>query len=206
PADFDAVRGLDTAELFAFIGATQAKAWDQLRTLYGDPDKAQRGFVDRLVKELDVRGTVDVLRHGVVDLGVTIRLAFFRPASGLTPELVERYGKNRLTVTRQLPYEHGSTKTLDLCLFVHGIAVATAELKNALTGQGLADAIEQYRTSRDPKNPLLRRAVVHFAVDTERVAMTTRLAGKSTRFLPFNRGHEMGAGNPPNPSGHRSSY
>jgi type I restriction enzyme R subunit len=206
PADFDAVRGLDTAELFAFIGATQGDVWGELCTLYGGPDKAQRGFADRLAKELDARGAVDVLRHGVVDLGVTVRLAFFRPASGLTPELVERYGKNRLTVTRQLPYEAGSTRTLDLCLFVNGIPVATAELKNPITGQGIDDAIEQYRTSRDPKNPLLRRAVVHFAVDTERVAMTTRLAGKATRFLPFNRGCDLGAGNPPNPGGHRTSY
>ena len=135
PTDFDPVRGLDTTELFAFIGATQGDRWQELRTLYGDPDKAQRAFADRLTKELDARGTVDVLRHGVVDLGVTIRLAFFRPASTLTPELVERYGKNRLTVTRQLPYEQGSTKTLDLCLFVNGVPVATSELKNAITGQ-----------------------------------------------------------------------
>ncbi len=207
PTDFDPVRALDTAELFAFIGATQADTWSELLVLYGgDADRAQRGFADRLAKELDARGTVDVLRHGVVDLGVTIRLMFPLPASGLTPQLVERYGKNRLTVTRQLPYEQGSTKTLDLCLFVNGVPVATAELKNALTGQGIDDAIEQYRTTRDPKNPLLRRAVVHFAVDTERVAMTTRLAGTNTRFLPFNRGHDMGAGNPPNPDGHRSSY
>ena len=200
PTDFDPVRALDTAELFAFIGATQIEEWNRLLTLYGgDPDKAQRGFADRLAKELDARGTVDVLRHGVVDLGVTVRLAFFRPASGLTPELLERYGKNRLTVTRQLPYEAGSTKTLDLCLFVNGVPVATAELKNALTGQGIDDAIEQYRSDRDPTNPLLRRAVVHFAVDTERVAMTTRLAGKATRFLPFNRGHDLGGGQPAEP-------
>ncbi len=206
PTDFDPARGLDTAELYAFIGATQGEKWDELRNLYGDPDKAQRGLADRLAKEVDARGTVDVLRHGVVDLGVTIRLAFFRPAWGLTPELVERYGKNRLTVTRQLPYEAGLTKAVDLCLFVNGVPVATAELKDALTGQGTDQAIEQYRTARDPKNPLLRRAVVHFAVDTERVAMTTRRAGKATRCLPFNRGHDLGAGNPPNPSGHRTAY
>ncbi len=205
--DFDAVRALDTAELFVFIGATQAEAWHQLVGAYGnDVTKAQRGFADRLDKELERRGTVDVLRRGVVDLGVTLRLAYFRPASGLTPASVERYGKNRLTVTRQLPYEPESGKTLDLCLFVNGIPVATAELKNALTGQGLGDAVEQYRVDRDLRNRLLRRAVVHFAVDTERVAMTTRLAGKATRFLPFDRGYEMGAGNPPNPDGHRTSY
>jgi type I restriction enzyme R subunit len=205
--DFDATRALDTAELFKFIGSTQSAEWDKLVTLYGgDITKAQKGFADRLAKALDSRGTVDVLRHGVVDLGQTIKLAFFRPASGLSPELIERYGKNRLTVTRQLPYEPGSNKSLDLCLFVNGVPVATAELKNHLTGQTVAQAVEQYRTDRDPKNTLLKRAVVHFAVDTEQAAMTTRLAGKATRFLPFNRGHDLGAGNPPNPDGHRTAY
>jgi len=208
PTDFDPVRGLDTAELFAFLGATQAEVWDDLKKrLGGDPDVAQAKFADRVAAEIDKRGTVDVLRHGVVDHGITIRLAFFRPAHGLTPDLVKRYEANRLTVTRQLPYEAGSTKTLDLVLFVNGVPVATAELKNHLTGQSVEDAIRQYRTDRDPANRTLgKRAVVHFAVDTESVAMTTRLAGKSTRFLPFNRGHDRGAGNPPNPDGHRTAY
>lgn len=208
PTDFDAVRGLDTAELFAFLGATQAEMWDELKKrLGGDPDTAQAKFADRLAAEIDKRGTVDVLRHGVVDHGITIRLAFFRPAHGLTPELVRRYRANRLTVTRQLPYEAGSNKTLDLALFVNGIPVATAELKNHLTGQSIEDAIRQYRTDRDPANrTLAKRVVVHFAVDTESVAMTTRLAGKSTRFLPFNQGHDRGPGNPPNPDGHRTAY
>jgi type I restriction enzyme R subunit len=110
-------------------------------------------------------------------------------------------------VTRQLPYDASSGKTLDLCLFVNGLPVATAELKNALTGQGIEEAKEQYRNHRDPKNVLLaRRAVVHFAVDTEQVAMTTHLSGGTTRFLPFNRGRDGGAGNPANPDGHRSAY
>ncbi len=125
-------------------------------TRYGnDPDAAQRGFVRRLAKDLDERGTLEVLRHGVVDLGVEIRLAFFKPAHGLTPELVERYRANRLTVTRQLPYDPGSGKTLDLGLFVNGIPVATAELKNPITGQSVEHAITQYRRDRDPKNVTL---------------------------------------------------
>jgi len=207
PPDFDVIAGLDRGELFTFIGRTQGAAWNELLTRYGnDASKAQRGFVSRLSQQLDVRGTIEVLRHGVEDLGVTLRLAYFKPASGFTPELQERYARNRLTVTRQLRYEAASTKSLDLCLFVNGIPVATAELKNALTGQGVEHSIAQYRTDRDPNAKLLRRTVVHFAVDTERVAMTTRLAGSGTRFLPFNRGHEMGAGNPPNPSGHRTAY
>jgi type I restriction enzyme R subunit len=150
---------------------------------------------------------VDVLRHGVVDLGVTIRLAFFKPAHGLTEELVSLYLANRVSVTRQLPYEAGSARTLDLVLLVNGIPTATAELKNPLTGQSVEDAIAQYRRDRDPANvTLARRALVHFAVDPDRVAMTTRLAGQATQFLPFNLGNNGGAGNPPNPHGHRTSY
>jgi type I restriction enzyme R subunit len=205
---FDAVLGLDTAELFAFIAATQVPAWNQLLTRYGnDADAAQRGFTRRLAKDLDERGTLEVLRHGVVDLGIEIRLAFFKPAHGLTPELVERYGANRPTVTRQLPYDPDSGKTVDLGLFVNGIPVATAELKNPITGQTVEHAITQYRRDRDPKNVTLgRRALVHFAVDPEQVSMTTRLDGEATRFLPFNLGHDRHKGNPPNPNGHRTSY
>jgi type I restriction enzyme, R subunit len=150
---------------------------------------------------------VDVLRHGVTDLGVTIKLAFFKPAHSLTPELLALYDANRLTVTRQLAYESGATKTLDVVLLVNGIPTATAELKNKLTGQTVEHAVAQYRKDRDPANVTLsRRAVVHFAVDPDLVAMTTKLAGEQTRFMPFNLGHDYGAGNPPNPHGHRTSY
>jgi len=204
---FDAKSGIDTSDLFAFIGATQADAWEKLKQLHGGLPGAQAKFVIRLAGELDRRGTVDVLRHGVIDLGVTIRLAYFKPAHGLTPELGAKYAANRLNVTRQLAYEAGSTKTLDLGLFVNGLLVATAELKNQLTGQNVENAMEQYRTNRDPNSlAFARRALVHFAVDTERVAMTTRLAGTATRFLPFNLGEAGGAGNPANPHGHRTSY
>lgn len=208
PSNFDPVLGLDTSELFAFISATQVKAWNALLGRYGNnTDAAQRGFSKRLATELDNRGTVDVLRHGVVDLGVTIKLAFFKPAHSLTPELLALYDANRLTVTRQLVYESSSTKTLDLVLFVNGIPTATAELKNNLTGQTVEHAVTQYRKDRDSTNVTLsRRAVVHFAVDPDRVSMTTKLAGEQTRFMPLNLGHNYGAGNPPNPHGHRTSY
>lgn len=206
--DFRADLGLDTADLFTFLGATQIKDWERLIKLYGgDQTSAQKQFANRLAKQLDERGTVDVLRHGVVDHGVTIQLAYFKPAHGLTPALMDRYNANLLGVTRQLRYESDSTKTLDLGLFVNGIPVATAELKNQLTGQSIEDAKRQYREDRDSRNTLLaRRAVVHFAVDTEQVAMTTKLSGGTTRFLPFNQGHDFGAGNPATPNGHRSSY
>ena len=207
PSAFDPVAGIDTEDMFAFIGATQAEAWERLKQLHGGLPGAQTKFVGRVAAEINRRGTVDVLRHGVVDHGVTIRLAYFKPAHGLTPELMERYAANRLNVTRQLMFQAGSTKSIDLGLFVNGLLVATAELKNQLTGQSVEDAIVQYRSDRDPNSlALARRAVVHFAIDTERVAMTTRLSGEATRFLPFNLGDHGGAGNPANPNGHRTAY
>jgi type I restriction enzyme R subunit len=208
PSGFDRALGLDLHELFAFIEETQPFEWERLVGVYGnDRASARDGFAKRLSKELDARGTVDVLRHGVVDLGVTIRLAYFKPAHGLTPELMMLYDANRVTVTRQLAYDPASEKTLDMVLLVNGIPTATVELKNPLTNQNVEHAIVQYRTDRDPANVTLsRRALVHFAVDPDRVAMTTKLAGQSTRFLPFNLGHNGGAGNPPNPNGHRTAY
>jgi type I restriction enzyme R subunit len=206
--DFDATLGLDTRELFAFIEETQGSGWEKLVKAHGGDDAlARQRFLQRLARQIDELGTVDVIRHGVRDQNVEIRLAYRQPAFGLAPELVEHYDANRLTVTRQLPFDPDSTKTLDLCLFLNGIPVATAELKNHLTGQSIEQAIEQYRNDRDPKNvTLARRAIVHFAVDPDSVAMTTKLGGKSTRFLPFNLGHNLGRGNPPNPNGHKTSY
>ena len=208
PTNFDAVLGVDTVELFAFITATQPRVWADLLGRYGnDPNSAQRGFAKRLAAELDTRGTVDVLRHGITDLGVTIQLAYFKPAHGLTEALSTLYNQNRVTVTRQFPYDPGSHKTIDLALLVNGIPTATAELKNHLTDQTIEHAVKQYREDRDPSNlTLSRRALVHFAVDPDAVAMTTKLAGEDTRFLPFNLGHDGGKGNPPNPDGHRTSY
>ncbi len=206
--DFSAELGLDTTELFTFIGATQAEEWAKVRASHQTADEAQRSFAQRLASELDQRGTIDVLRHGIVYVGhekSEFRLAYFRPASGLNADLEAKYQANRLTVTRQLPFDPASAKTVDLGLFVNGIPVATAEIKNHLTGQTAEDAKAQYRRDRDPRNTLLRRAVVHFAVDTEQVYMTTKLAGDATRFLPFNQGNGDRAGNP-QADGYRSAY
>jgi type I restriction enzyme R subunit len=211
---YDRMLCIDTAELFAFIGATQAKTWDQLVLRHGgDPEKAQQKFLSRVSQALDKDGTVRVLRRGVEDQGLTIRLMYSRPASGMNASLAELYGKNRLTVTRQLHYSLTNNNSLDLCLFVNGIPVATAELKNPLNGQTVTDAINQYKSAqRDPKELLLgRRALVHFAVDPHLAYMTTRLAGNGTQFLPFNQGSNpgklsCGQGNPPNPAGYQTSY
>src|SRR2546423_1531073 len=208
PHRFDRALGLDPGELLAFVEATQPDEWRELTARHGGEQAARTNFLKRLAAEVDERGTVDVLRHAVKDLGVEIRLAYFKPAHGLTPELVARYEANRLVLVRQLVYAADETKTIDLALFLNGIPVATAELKNPLTGQNVEHAIAQYRRDRDPANvTLARRAVVHFAVDPDLVAMTTKLAGEATQFLPFNRGSEEGGpGNPFNPHGHRTPY
>jgi type I restriction enzyme, R subunit len=208
PRTFDRVLGLDPGDVLAFVSETQPEPWKELTARHGGEEAARTSFLHRLAAEIDERGTVDAFRHGVKDLGVEIRLAYFKPAHGLTPELVARYDANRLTLVRQLAYGADETKTLDLALLLNGIPVATAELKNPLTGQNVEHAIVQYRRDRDPANvTLARRAVVHFAVDPDLVAMTTKLAGQATQFLPLNRGSEDGgAGNPLNPDGHRTAY
>ena len=158
PSHFDAILGLDTAELFAFIGATQSTEWESLLGRYGnDPDCGPtRASPSASPTELDNRGTVDVLRHGVVDLGVTIQLAYFKPAHGLTAALTTLYDANRVTVTRQFPYDPNSHNTIDLALLVNGIPTATAELKNPLTNQNIEHAIAQYRQGPGPgqRHPL----------------------------------------------------
>ncbi len=206
-SDFDRATGLDRFELLRFISATQMTEWDELLKRYGgDADKTQLKFRQRVAAEIDKHGVVEVLRHGLSDQGVKFRLAYFRPAHGLSETLTNKYKANRVTVSRQLRYNAGSERTLDLALLVNGIPVATAELKNPLTGQGVEQAMTQYRVDRDPKSPVLRRAVVHFAVDPQRVAMTTRLAGNDTRFLPFNQGNKLGPGNPQAKGAHATSY
>jgi len=205
--DYDPKLAIDRAQALAFVRDTQPHEWSRLTAVHGAAVEAR--FLARLAKELDARGTLDVLRRGVTDYGVRVQLAYARPASGLAPETVELYGKNRLSVTRQLRYSDVYASELDLAIFVNGLPVATAELKNPLTGQTVRDAMAQYRHDRDPRDLLLafkKRALVHFAVDPDEVYMTTRLAGEDTAFLPFNKGRGTGAGNPDHAGGYRTAY
>jgi len=154
---------------------------------------------------------LDCLRHGVTDRGVKLRLAFFRPATGMNPETLDLYGRNILSVTRQVRFsEKKPGLFLDVLLSLNGLPVATAELKNPFTGQTVEHAKKQYRTDRDPSEPLFqfkKRALVHFAADPDEAWMTTRMAGKDTHFLPFNKGRNGGKGNPDNPaSGWKTAY
>ncbi len=140
-----------------------------------------------------------MLRNGIKDSGCKFQLAYFRPASGLNEETRRLHAANLFAVVRQLRYSAKNEKCLDLVLFLNGIPIFTAELKNPLNGQDVEDAIRQYKTDRDPREPLFAygRCLAHFAVDPDLVYVTTQLAGPKTRFLPFNQGKFGGAGNPP---------
>ena len=177
--------------------ATQPREWKRLSEHHGTMVEEQ--FLKRLASEIGRRGALDVLRTGIRDMGCKFQLAYFRPASGLNEETLSLHAANLFSVVRQLHYSEKSNKSLDLALFLNGVPIFTAELKNPLTGQTVADAIRQYRTDRDPREPLLvsGRCLAHFAVDPDLIYVTTRLAGPETRFLPFNQGKFGGAGNPP---------
>lgn len=216
-SDYRPELGLDTAQLFTFIGDTQAEEWDELLTFYGsDPDAAQLGFAKRLGQAIETEGLLDVLRKGVKDRGVRIRVAYFKPSLVQSADVLDEYRKNRLTVVRELEYATkyaGKGKRLDLTLFLNGIPVATAELKNPLTGQGVEQAKQQYRHDRDPAELIFaKRVVANFAVDPDLVFVAPQLRGKATRFLPFNQGSEGpgesgGKGNPAaKPGKYATSY
>lgn len=207
PTYYDRARCLDTELLLDFIYATQPQTWAKLQRQHGDAHAKDR-FLQRVGKEIATRGTLDVLRNGVVDLGCKFKFAYFRPETSLNDEHRRLYRANIVSVMRQVKYSTKHDNSLDLVLFVNGLPVITAELKNPLTNQTVQDAIAQYRRDRDPKEPLFTfgRCVAHFAVDTDAVFMTTHLQGSTTRFLPFNTGDGDGAGNPPNPNGYPTAY
>lgn len=206
PADFDRRSALVPKDFFSFVEATQTAMWAELRRHHRAG--LEPAVLDTLTKALESRGSLDVLRHGFKFFGKKIDCAYFRPSHGMNPDNLSRYAQNRLVVTRQVKFVEDHDFSVDVVLFLNGFPVATAELKNPLTKQTVEDAVVQYR-DRDPRQPLFQfktRALVHFAVDPELVYMTTRLAGPSTVFLPFNRGRDGGAGNPEHPSGHRTGY
>jgi type I restriction enzyme R subunit len=214
-AGYDRARTLFPADVLAWVQATQPKAWETLTKNHG----AQAGetLLARLRDQIDQRGTLGVLRHGIELLGLPkpLKLAEFKPALGINPDILARYAANRLRVVRQVHYSLHNENSIDLVLFLNGLPVATVELKTDFT-QSIDDAIDQYRFDRLPRpkgqaaEPLLsfpNGALVHFAVSNSEVAMVTKLDGPATEFLPFNQGDNGGAGNPVNPQGgHRTAY
>lgn len=190
-----------------FVKGTQPKVWEKLGAILND--KLDVLFIQELCKVMDQRGSLEALRHGFSFYGKKVRLAFFQPGHQKNPDLWTLYKENKLSVVRQLRYDPKNDNELDLVLCVNGIPVVTCELKNAMTGQKAGHAKHQYKTKRDPKAPIFvfkKRALVHFAVDADEAWMTTELKGVKTFFLPFNRGHNNGSGNPPVQGKHRTFY
>ena len=210
PKDYDRGQALDVAQLFAFLAVAQPEAFKKLEMAEpSNPKDINRlKFLTRLSSEIGKRGVIDVLRKGLAHGSLNFDLLYGTPSPGNT-KAATLHAQNRFSMTRQLAYSNDETRrALDLCLFINGMPVATFELKNSLTKQTVADAVEQYRRDRDPREKLFEfgRCAVHFAVDDSEVRMCTHLKGKGSWFLPFNKGYRDGAGNPPNEHGLKTDY
>lgn len=213
PARYDRGLALYPDDLIGWLQETQPKEWAKLAAWHnGD---TERLLLERVAKLMDKDGSLSLLRHGFKDRNARFDLCQFKPSHSFNPDTQARYQQVRCRVVRQVHYSRHNENSIDMVLFVNGIPLATLELKTDFT-QSIADAIRQYRTDRLPRDPqsrqeepllaFKRRALVHFAVSTDEVYMATRLAGSQTEFLPFNLGHDQGAGNPPNPNGYRTAY
>lgn len=210
PQDYDRAHTIDVPQLFAFLRNTQPETFARLGMAEpANPKDIHRvKFLARLSGEISKRGVIDVLRKGIDHGPLHVDLFYGTPSAG-NAKAQRLHDLNRFSITRQLAYSTDETRrALDLCLFINGLPIATFELKNSLTKQTVADAMKQYQNDRDPREPLFAfgRCVVHFAVDDSEVWMCTELRGKGSWFLPFNKGHLDGAGNPPNPQGLKPDY
>lgn len=205
-ADYNREYAIDETRLFRFLNETQPDAMVKLGVFKSDMKRKQ--FLNRLQGEIAKRGIIDVLRNGVNVYPANLIMFYLTPTENNT-KAKEMFEKNIFSVTRQLMYSNDSTRlALDMCVFINGLPVITFELKNQLTKQDVDDAVEQYKTDRDPRELLFqfKRCMVHFAVDDARIKFCTKLDGKGSWFLPFDKGYNDGAGNPPNPNGIMTDY
>ncbi len=206
PQDYDRDHAVDLAQLLAFLQATQPQVVQQLGLAADGPRRQQ--FLHRLQGDIAKHGVIHVLRNGIKHGPASVNLFYGTPSPG-NPTAAVRFAANRFSVTRQLRYSKTEAQlALDLCLFINGLPIITFELKNRLTKQTVEDAVQQYKADRDPREVLFQfgRCVVHLAVDDQEVRFCTHLTGKSSWFLPFNKGYHDGAGNPPNPNGLKTDY
>lgn len=210
PKDFDRAQAIDVTQLFAFLRATQLETFQKLaiQDEADTKDLNRLKFLTRLSSEVGKRGIIDVLRKGLDHGPLHFELFYATPSEG-NVKAAALHALNRFSITRQLRFSMDETgRALDLALFINGLPIATFELKNRFTHQSVTDAVEQYQHDRDPREKLFEfgRCVVHFAVDDSEVRMCTELKGKASWFLPFNKGYNDGAGNPPNPDGLKTDY
>lgn len=199
--------GFFRRDIIDFLQSSQPTKWEKITAIH-EKDVENR-VLQRLYKELDLRGSLDVLRNGFTDYGVRFQMAFFKPVSGLNPDALALYAKNELKIHRQVYFSKQNTNSVDLVISLNGIPVATLELKNQFTGQNATNALKQYSTTRDNRELLFtfkKRTLVHFAVDQDEVFMTSKLDGIKTYWLPFNKGFNRGKGNPPNKEGYKTQY
>ncbi|MGG1400287.1 type I restriction endonuclease [Bacillus salipaludis] len=205
-SDYNKEYAIDETRLFKFLQDTQPDKLETLGVLNSDINRTK--FLNRLQGEIAKNGIIEVLRNGVKVYPVTLDLFYITP-SQQNAKAKELYNKNIFSVTRQLMFSRDNTKlALDFAIFINGLPIITCELKNRLTKQNVEDAVYQYKTDRDPRELLFHfgRCMVHFAVDDNEVKMCTKLDGKKSWFLPFNKGFNNGAGNPPNPNGIKTDY
>ena len=207
--NFDREDCLDKGAFVSFVMKTQPDEWKYLSSIHkGNTEKV---LIEDLLHSLysEYEGCLSVLRHGFKCFGKTFRAAYFAPASGMNPDTKRLYDESILYIIRQVHYSTDHNKSVDVVLTLNGIPIVTIELKNPMTGQTWENAVHQYKDDRDPNDLLFsfkKRALVHFAVDTDEAYMTTKLDGQDTSFLPFNKGKDNGEGNPDNPKGYRTAY
>lgn len=208
PKEYDCKLALFPDDVITFISTSQLSQWNHI--VEYNQAKSKEVLISSLVKELDSKGSLYVLRHGFKCFGKNFKLAYFKPNTNLNPEAWQDYKKNIVKIYRQVHFSSNNPNlSIDVTIAVNGVPVATMELKNPLSGQTVENAKKQYKEDRDPRELLLqfkKRALVHFAVDTDEVYMTTKLEGEDTFFLPFNKGFNLGAGNPPETDNYRTAY
>lgn len=209
--DYNKETGFFEQDIFEFLKSTQPSKWEKISTVHGS--NVESKLIQRISKEIDLRGCLDVLRNGFSDYGVRFDLAYFKPATTLNPDSFVLYDKNILRVVRQVYYSKSNKNSVDIVLTLNGFPIVTMELKNQFTNQNIDNAKFQYQTSRDKREILFnfnKRSLVHFSVDQDVVFMATKIEGDKTYWLPFNKGIgtgiECGAGNPPNPDGYKTAY
>lgn len=204
--DYNRIDCVDEDLLFNFLQSTQEKEVLKLQAIHGSNYRSK--VLYRLNNQIKLIGIIEVLRKGITDNNIKLKLFFDKPLSNLNEKDVALYSQNIFSVTRQVHYSTQNENSLDMAIFINGLPVITFELKNELTKQDVKDAIKQYKNTRDPKEELFRlgRCMVHFAADTDQVWMATHLKGESSFFLPFNKGYNNGAGNPPNEKGIKTDY